>query len=317
MKKFLIIFLCLFIVLTTVGCGGEKPEQAVKSMLDAVKAANQEAAEKYIDYDKLTDQEEDGSFASKNEEIYKLILKNLNYKILSSSEDGDKATVKAEITNIDMKPIMDKMFSDAIALAFSGLSDEQLEQKFNKNFEKLINNKDNKTITNTVTITLNKKDNHWKIDVSDELANAISGNLITVQKEMKDSFGGSDTSDKLDEIDSWLTEDIWNKGFCDINWYTYDGTDSSGDTIDIEFTLQQLDSSIKVKAEYDKYMGQLKGEEYNELKGIWGKLSAEIDSLSSQIKNNPPKASDESTGVDTGKFEQYSDAFSDAINKLE
>jgi len=335
MKKVISILLVFLLVFGFAGCGGgggETPEQAVKNVFDAVKNNDTEAASKYINYDDLlkagetSEEESTAKSEAEADEMAKSILKHFDYKIISSSEEGDTATVKAEITNIDMKLIMADFISEAFALAFSGLDEATMDAQMKSKFTELIDREDNKTVTKTVDIKLTKSEDSWKIDISDETADAIFGGMISAAEDMSNSFGGdsdsnsdsdtvSDTvsdSDKLMEIDNWLTDDIWNKGFCDIGWYTSSGTSSTGGTLDIDFTLSQLDAAMGKKAEYDAYINGL-GEGYSHIQAVWEKLSPELDSLYAQVKNNKPVANDPSTDVDTGKYTQYQEAFSDAL----
>lgn len=319
MKKVFIIFLVLTLIAGLAGCVGESPDKAVENALDAVKNANKELASKYLDYDELMGK---GEFSENgiteddadSEAIVKLILKNLEYKVISTNIDGESAIVETEITNIDMSNIIADFIPELFRAALSGLSEEQLNDKYLELFTNLINRPDNKTVTNTVKIRLSKDDTNWKIDMSDELADAILGGMISVGKDME-TENGSD--DKLIEINNWLIGDIWNDGLCDIGHYTYNGTGSTGNTLDIDFTLSQFDTAMKKKAGYDKYINSLDDTQYSQIKSIWAELSTELDTLYNQIQTNKPIANDTSTDVDTGKFEQYRDAFSDAINDIE
>ncbi|QIB68562.1 DUF5105 domain-containing protein [Aminipila butyrica] len=314
MKKIFSVFLVSIIAISLVGCGGESPEQAVKNALGAIKNMDTKTASKYLDYEELMNRSEAGEAAmdADSEAMAKLMLENLEYKIVSSEVDEDSAIVKTEITNTDMSKIMADFFPQLFGLAFSGLSEDQLGDKTMEIFTNLMNRTDNKTVTNTVDIKLSKDENSWKIDANDELTDAIFGGLLSVSEDI-----GSGGEDKLSEINNWLIEDIWNNGLCEISYYTYDGTSSTGDTIDMDFTLSQFDVAMGKKAAYDKYINSLEGEQYAQIKSIWEKLSPEIDNLYNQIKANKPVASDLSTDVDTGKFEQYHDAFSDAIDEIE
>jgi hypothetical protein len=58
----------------------------------------------------------------------------------------------------------------------------------------------------------------------------------------------------IQEINSWLTRDIRNKGFCHISWYAYSGTNSARKNIDIDVTLSQMDKAMRKKTDYDSYM---------------------------------------------------------------
>lgn len=319
MKKILISVLIIILALGVTGCGGESPEQAVKNTLDAIKAGDVEKASKYVDYDKLQITDKSALNAEdkeKSEEMAKMIFKNIKYKVLESSEDGNTATVKAEITNLDMGNVMTDFVSQLLPLAFSGLSKEQMNEKSEEVFVSLIS-KESKTVTKTVELNLSKKDDNWKIESSDEFSDAVLGGLITYSNNMKDSFGGGNSAKKLNEINNWLIGDIWNKGFVDISAYIANGTSSTGSSLDVEFTVEQLKNAIDKKAAYNDYINELKGEEYSQIKLIWNKLSPEIDTLYNQIKETPPVAKDTKNSLDTGKFVQYQEAFTDAVHNLD
>jgi hypothetical protein len=320
MKKIMSILLVLLLVFGLTACGGESPEQAVSNALSAVKEMNMKTASKYLDYNKLMNEGESSEESDNvnSDVMMKLILKKFDYKVISSSTDANSATVKVEITNTDMSKIIADFFPEMFGLAFSGLSKEQLDDKYLEIFTNLMNRPDNKIITKTVEIKLTKNDKSWEVGMSDELADAIYGGMLTAADNMNNSFGSGDSgSSKLSEINNWLTDDIWNKGFCDISWYASSGTSSTGDTLDVDFTLAQLDAAMSKKTEYDSYMDSLNGDEYSQVKTVWAKLSPEIDTLYTQIKTKKPIANDSSTDIDTGKFTQYQEAFSDAINDID
>lgn len=198
MKKFLAAFLFLVLIFGAVGCGGESPEQAAKNMFNAIKSNDSEAAAKYINYDELLKagetSEETTESDAESKEMAELIFKHFDYKIISSSEDGNSATVKAEITNIDMKTVFAKYVSEAFALAFSGLDQETMDKQMNDKFTELINSEDNKTVTKTVDVKLTKSQDSWKIDMSDDLMDAIFGGMISAAENMNNSFNGDSDS---------------------------------------------------------------------------------------------------------------------------
>jgi len=141
----------------------------------------------------------------------------------------------------------------------------------------------------------------------DEIEKAFGSNVSTVEE-------GS-TEGTLREIDNFVTCDIWNKGFVDISWYIKSGTSSTGETIDIDLTVERLGKAIEKKSEYDTLINEL-GEDYAQIKSIWSKLSGEIDSMYEYVKQNPPQANSKDSGFDTGLFKQYSEAFSDDVSAL-
>ncbi|MDD3892680.1 MAG: hypothetical protein PHE03_10320 [Bacteroidales bacterium] len=142
------------------------------------------------------------------------------------------------------------------------------------------------------------------------------GKSETAKQAMKVADAETIT-DKLDEIDGWLISDIWNKGFVDIRDYIANGTSSTGETLDIDFTIESLDIAIKKKSDYDSFIDRLEGEKYTQIKSIWERLSPEIDTLYNQVKKTPPVANDVNNSLDTGKFVQYRDVFTDVIYDLD
>lgn len=119
----------------------------------------------------------------------------------------------------------------------------------------------------------------------------------------------------LQEISNFIVSDIWNVGFVDISWYASSGTSSTGQTLDIDFTIEQLGKAMNQKKEYDTYISNLDAK-YDSIKGIWSKLSGEIDRMYKQIQDKPPIANDSTTKLDTGVFTQYLEAFTDEVDKL-
>jgi hypothetical protein len=118
------------------------------------------------------------------------------------------------------------------------------------------------------------------------------------------------------EINVYIISDIWNEGFCDIGWYVSMGTNSIGGTMDIDFTISQLEIAYGKKKEYDEFISNLDENEFANVKNIWKKLSIEMDVLFNKLKCETPIANSSDYNFDTGKFDQYMNAFSDAIYKI-
>lgn len=114
----------------------------------------------------------------------------------------------------------------------------------------------------------------------------------------------------LREINNWVIGDIWNHGFCDFYHYEYDGTDSTGRSIDIDYALQQFKESYKKKAGYDAYINALP-EDYSSLKTSWSKLSIESDKLYKHFESGVNQTG---SNTDTAIFVQYRDAFSKYVS---
>lgn len=143
----------------------------------------------------------------------------------------------------------------------------------------------------------------------DSIANSVKNTESTSEVEPPT------VESKLREISNFITMDIWNEGFVNISSYTSRGTDALGQTMDMDFTMERLGKSMEKKAEYDTYMQGL-DPKYDDFKQVWTKLSNEIDTLYSKLKEDKPSANDENYEFDTGLFAQYQGAFKNDVMDL-
>jgi len=109
---------------------------------------------------------------------------------------------------------------------------------------------------------------------------------------------------QITEIRNWVVSEIWNAGFCDLYHYLEDGKSSTGQTMDVNFTLQQLEKAMAKKAGYDAYMSTISNSELSEL---WTKVSGQIDILYADVKTRDFSKSGQA--LDTGLYNQYFSAF--------
>lgn len=121
-------------------------------------------------------------------EMLRLVFQNLSYKIISSDEKGDEATVEAEITNTDMGSVMQELIQQLIVLAFSGIDESEIDAKMMEIMNQEVNKDEIETVTNTVTMNLKKTDGKWKISTDDALADALTGGMMTFAERMGSAF---------------------------------------------------------------------------------------------------------------------------------
>lgn len=164
----------------------------------------------------------------------------------------------------------------------------------------------------------------WGYSSSDKEKAAFDGIRKLFKEPVPDASdsgdGSSTTSEQspksmLIDIGNFVVSDIWNVGFVDISSYINSGKSSTGQNLDIDFTIEQLGKAMNKKVEYDAYISGL-DTKYDSIKKIWTKLSGEIDRLYKQIQDTPPKANDTNSKLDTGIFSQYLSAFTDEVNNL-
>lgn len=169
----------------------ESPETAVTNYLTAFQTIDLETLAKYSGAtDEAASSETTTSVEDlTSEELGKKLMGNMTFEILSSEKDGDTATVTASITNTDLFTVISDSFSKMLPLAFSGLSDEEMETSMNHILLSAIDSNKDKTVTKEVTIHLEKGENGWIIVPDDPLLDAITGGAVSVAE----SFGGGTT----------------------------------------------------------------------------------------------------------------------------
>ena len=80
--------------------------------------------------------------------------------------------------------VLTDLYSKAIELAFSGLTEEELEKQVNAMADQALSGSldklTEKTVSNTVKLELTKDGHSWKVDpVTDEFTDALLGGLNT------------------------------------------------------------------------------------------------------------------------------------------
>ncbi|MGN0701943.1 MAG: hypothetical protein ACI4KL_02055 [Lentihominibacter sp.] len=209
MKKILRVIsvtaLSICLIISFCACGAPSPTETADTFLSAVKAQDHETVKSVYagkTFDILDSMGEDDAEVEESESIDSSFEKELKDKMLDfdytlSNEkiNDDKATVNVEVTTYAlgkaMTSTMVKYIEEALPLAFSGASEEELEKMMNDIFEEELGALTDKTYTAKATINLVQQDGKWKvseIDDEGELMNALSGDLVNAIKEINDSF---------------------------------------------------------------------------------------------------------------------------------
>lgn len=195
-KKSLAVIFTFVMAFSCISCGEkiDPPDKVVASYLDALKNGDLTSAKAFVneEKDEILSETEDESANT----LIKSILKNLTYEVVSTDVKDTTATVKASIKNIDMKTVMGEVFSELLSLAFSGLDAEALEAKQNEAFAKALET-NKQTIKETeVNIQLEKKETGWIIIPTEDLADGITGGLLSYADNLNSSFGGAPEEEK-------------------------------------------------------------------------------------------------------------------------
>ena len=193
MKKFLIVII-IVIAVALVGVGGyfgylqlvkNSALQSIDERFTNIKEGNISELEKYTSIDEST------SSSDKEEEewIMKLMLKNLNYEVVSAKPKFNECEVELKVTNKNVGSAFEKMFSKLLTLSFStdleDMSESQLNDKLNEEFEKIYDSDDVKTETNNITVTLKREDGTWNLSGDkDEITNALLPGYSDISSEL-------------------------------------------------------------------------------------------------------------------------------------
>lgn len=170
--------ICL-LVTSFAGCSTMGPSSAVEETLKEMKTKapeelSQQFEEEYVDVEAVN-------------EFYKNIS-DFEYKIIEEKVDGDTAEVTVEITTYPFGEKFADALVEALGLAFSAETDEEVIAS--KMFEK-INDVQEKSYSKTVTIHCEKKDGQWTSESADDnkdLADALLGGMMTATQDLEEAF---------------------------------------------------------------------------------------------------------------------------------
>ena len=191
MKKIIALLLSLTMILSLTACTdkNESAKAAVDKALVAIVQFDVITLSKYIDIDKLQEQQVltnldlDITDISKEElKKAKLILKNFDYEILDSNEQVDSALVKVKLTNQVMRKLFLQYIQYAFEIVLSESDDEIIDQKLDDKFVELLDADDAELVSSVIELSLNKVDGQWKIDINESVLDAILGGLVSIAK---------------------------------------------------------------------------------------------------------------------------------------
>lgn len=182
-KKWLIVIIILIVLVLLVGgfflAIYFTKINAIKSadqMFSTIKSGDQEKIKEYIDFSSISDNNisEDESL----NEMKNILFKNLNYTIEVEKIGFNKATLKVNVSNKNFKTVFSNYISKAFSLAFDESFNDMSEDEINKQLydyvEEQYNSDSVETVSNEITLDLNKKDGKWAIDYDkDTLLNSI------------------------------------------------------------------------------------------------------------------------------------------------
>lgn len=184
--KIVLIAIAIVLVIALVVYGvvkllEKKPENSIQSFVEALKNGDFELAKTYT-----SDETMDALEISEDDdlEMMKLYFKCIDLKILEVTKAKDQAVVKVEITNKDLKTILQNYIQKALELAMSQINSnetqESMETELLEYFKSQFDSDEIQNITTTVDVVLNKVDGEWKVVIDETLRDALLPGLSEI-----------------------------------------------------------------------------------------------------------------------------------------
>lgn len=124
-----------------------------------------------------------------------------------------------------------------------------------------------------------------------------------------------DPVQKLQDISNDVTK-LWNEVFVEARDYAKTGKSCTGDPLDIDFVIANMDKYYNKVTEDKEYMDSL-SDEYSDIKLAFDKLYDKATIIYNNLKEETPVANQPLAYADEiDLFQQYHTYFYDAVNEL-
>lgn len=190
--KWIMVFLLSFSLIACSGSKIETAEQAAESILKSIKTGDLKTLARYVDTKEIfTVETPTMEVPELDTSQFSAIFEKLDYKIDSSTVEGDFTLVKVEITTVDMvatfQQFLTEMFKFAFEQAFEAetMSEPEVEEKIAALFKTALADHQDKRVTNTVDMKLYQEGQQWKLEIENEFLNAIMGNLLEANGQQR------------------------------------------------------------------------------------------------------------------------------------
>ncbi len=187
-QKLLSIVMIGVLLFTLAGCnsgGGKKelsPTETVMAGIDALKEQDAEKINQYFDGYDVSGMEYENE---EDKEFVKLLLSKLEVEPEEEtiSEDGETATVKANITGIDLVKVYTQMISDLMGKIWEKmangeeLTDEESQELVMGYIKDLVGGDEVPVTSTDLMISLKKVGDAWKMEQNETFFNALISGL--------------------------------------------------------------------------------------------------------------------------------------------
>ena len=163
--------------------------KTVEGIFESLKSGDAEIASRYLSGEEESLADEDDTFM--------LFFQPLNYDIKKVEANFTNASVEVEVSTKDTGKIFQNYFTKIYEIAFSNalsssFSEEDLENQLKEYLQEQITSEDIETVTNTITLRLEKDGTEWKVAEDDEnvdaFVNAVLPNFSSMVDELSSSM---------------------------------------------------------------------------------------------------------------------------------
>ncbi len=183
MKRFFSFLLVLVLAVSFVGCGGngakvnveESAKAAFAGFMDALKKLDMQTAGEYSSAEMVcpVGSEE----AEVSDAAVTAALSGLDYNMVSVTKvSGEQVEIVADISTVDLMGVFGQCTMIVMNEYMEGkITDEQMDARVDEVFKAEIAKEGLPVATNQVTVNVKKVGDAWKVELSQELQNAILG----------------------------------------------------------------------------------------------------------------------------------------------
>lgn len=198
MKKGYRIAVCILLVfsmlLTMSGCGEEKKAtNTFNALMTSLQSLDFESAKQYMDFEEASIGED--SLTGDAEIFMKNLFDQLEWEVVSAQKiDASTVKITAKITALDMKPILEQFFVQALQYAFgSAFSDaqpteEETNAKMGEILTGIVSAGGLEKVTNEVTVDVVKGENGWEVVSNEAFVDALLGGMDAAIEAVESSF---------------------------------------------------------------------------------------------------------------------------------
>ena len=159
-------------------------EDVINHFFEAIKNADQEAANQYVDYQQLINSLDEMILQDESDEIEKELFRDIEWNIEDIEEQENQVVAIVEVKNKDFKNVITAWMKELVSAKSSGMSITN-EYALEKLTEELKQEENLKTVIKK--IVLQKENDSWKIQVNEDLRDLVYPSVDSVISVLKSS----------------------------------------------------------------------------------------------------------------------------------